>query len=53
MKTLLSILTGAGIGTVMALWLSARRLVKFEVIPVGSAQTKDEQPVDPGEGKSQ
>jgi hypothetical protein len=32
MKTLLAIFTGAGIGTVMALLLSARRLVESTVI---------------------
>jgi len=52
MKTLLAILTGTGIGTVLALWLSARRLVESGVIPVGSARTTDEQPVGAGVGNS-
>ncbi|MBT5773607.1 MAG: hypothetical protein HOH95_04435 [Dehalococcoidia bacterium] len=53
MKTFLAILTGAGLGTAMALWLSARRLVESGVIPVGSGRTTDDQPVGAGEGNSQ
>jgi len=52
MKTLLAILTGAGLGTVMGLCLSARRLAESGEIPVASIPTTGEQPVGAGEGNS-
>ena len=42
MKTLLAILVGAGLGTVAALWLSARWLVGMGPSPVASVSAAGE-----------